>query len=124
MLRRSRYMSAPDTTVDTVRTMAIKFHTSTRRCELGPEEQKVLDHELERLERRTPQINPDLMHLGIHVEKHPRRQEYEGSVRLFVVNRALPARRNRAPTVAALLRRAFEDVEQQLERYKAQLRRE
>jgi hypothetical protein len=104
--------------------MPIKFHTSTRRCELGTEDKAVLEHELERLERRTPQVDSDLMHLGIHIEKHPKREEYEGSVRLFVVNRALPARRNRAPSVAALLRRAFEDVEQQLDRYKAQLRRE
>jgi hypothetical protein len=104
--------------------MPIKFHTSTQRCDLGPEEEKVLDHELARLEKRTTHINPDLMHLVIHVEKQPRREEYEGSVRLFVLNRALPARRNRAPTLAALLRRAFKDVEEQLDRYKVRLRRE
>jgi hypothetical protein len=102
----------------------IKYHLTTRRCQLNALDERALERELERLSHRLVHFSPDLVHLFFNVEKHPRRPEYAGSFRLVVLNRSLPARRNRAPTISALIRRAFDDIEEQLDRFKAKLRHE
>jgi hypothetical protein len=55
------------------------------------------------------------------VERHARREEYLGSVRLSIFNQALPAKRNAAPSLSILFKRTFEDLEEQLDKFKAKL---
>ncbi len=102
----------------------IKLHFTTRRWELTEADRKVLQHHLEKLERQLRHFDPDAVDLYLDVERHPRRDEYLGSVRLFIFNEALPAKRNAAPTPRAFLNRAFQDLEEQLARFKSKLRRE
>lgn len=99
----------------------MKFQLTTHRCELTEADQRMLDHWLERIDRQLRHFDPDLVHLTFEVERHPRREEYLGSVRLSIFNRALPAKRNTGPALSVLLKRAFEDLEEQLARFKARL---
>lgn len=102
----------------------MKFHLLTKRCELTPSAQRILERHLERLERRLRYYEPDLVHLELAVERHARRNEYTGSIRLRLGSRVLPAKRNRAETLEGLLNAAFEDLEEQLDRFQARVRRE
>lgn len=102
----------------------MKVHVTARNLTLTPADQRMLDRKIERLEKRLESFDPDLVHLDFTVERHARKPEYTGSLRLFVVNRTLTAARNTADTPAGLIQAAFEDIEEQLDRFKAELRRE
>jgi hypothetical protein len=84
----------------------------------------MLDRHVAQLEQRLPHVDPDLVHLTLVVEPQARRDEYKGSARLVIFNRALPAKRNRAPTIGVLIKRSFEDLEDQVDRFKQRLRGE
>lgn len=101
----------------------VKVHVTTKRCELTPADHQELERHLARLDRRLRYIDPDLAHLAIEIERRVRKLEYGGSFRLSLFNRPLPAKRNAAPTIEALLKQAFDDLEEQLERFKSRLRR-
>jgi ribosome-associated translation inhibitor RaiA len=102
----------------------MKVTVATRHCELTPADQEMLDRHVAQLERRLWHINPDLIHLTLVIEPQARRDEYKGSVRLVIFNRALPAKRNTAPTIGVLIKRSFEDLEDQVDRFEQQLRGE
>lgn len=102
----------------------MEVHVTTQRCELGGHTREVLDRSVARLQRRLRHFRPDLVHLEIRMERAARKEEYTGSARLYLPGRVLYARRNRSATPEGWLRAAFDDLEEQLSRYKAKLRRE
>lgn len=102
----------------------IKYRVIARRCEVTPAAQHAIDRELMRLDPLLRHFDPDLVHLELVVEHHARREEFLGSIRLSVFNQILPAKRNTGPTLDTLLRRAFDDLEEQLSRLKSKLRRD
>lgn len=102
----------------------MNVHVTAKNLTLSPADEKVLDRLVQRLRKRLKTFEPDLVQLDLALEKHPRRPEVTGSVRLFVVNRTLTARRNSANNVTSLLQAAFDDIEEQLDKFKAELRGE
>lgn len=102
----------------------MKLMLTTRRCTLTDRDQEILDHYLQRLEPELQHFDPDLVHLSLDIERHARREEYTGRIRLSIMGTLLPARRNVAPTLAALLKLAFDDLHEQLHRFKSKLRRD
>lgn len=102
----------------------MKRHTTTKGFALTPADEARLDRRVARLEKRLRSFEPDLVHLQVVIEKHPRREEYTGSIRLVVLEQVLTASRNAAASVATLLTEVFDDVEEQLDRLKAGLRGE
>ncbi|MCS7172545.1 MAG: hypothetical protein N0A24_03925 [Armatimonadetes bacterium] len=102
----------------------MELHLATKRCTLTSGAEKVLKRHLERIERRLRHFPPDLLHLELTVERAARKEEYTGSVRLRIGTHVLPARRNRSETLEGLLQAAFEDLEEQVGRFKARLRRD
>jgi len=102
----------------------MKLMLTTRRCALTDRDQEILDHYLQRLEPELQHFDPDLVHLWLDIERHARREEYTGRIRLSIMGTLLPARRNVAPTLATLLKLAFDDLHEQLHRFKSKLRRD
>jgi ribosome-associated translation inhibitor RaiA len=100
-----------------------KLHVATKRFELTPVDEHEISRHVERLNPRLKRIDPDLVNINLEIEWDPRLNEFRGSTRLTIFNEALPARFNSGPTVEAFLNRAFEDIEEQLERFKSKLRR-
>jgi len=102
----------------------MKVHVTAKNLTLSPADTRKLERRISKLRKRLDTFEPDLVQLDLAVERHPRRPEFTGSLRLFVVNRTLTARRNAADSPGKLIQAAFEDVEEQLDRFKAELRRE
>jgi ribosome-associated translation inhibitor RaiA len=102
----------------------MEVHLTTQRCELGAHAREVLDRSVARLQRRLRHFPPDLVHLEVRLQRAARKEEYTGSARLHLPGRVLYARRNRSATAEGWLRAVFDDLEEQLSRYKAKLRRE
>ena len=102
----------------------MQLHLTTRRFELPAGLEDDLRRRMEHLAPRLRHFNPDLVHLDVTLEWHPRKREYSGSFRLSAAGALLPARRNRAASAEGLLDAAFDDLEEQLARYTARLRRE
>ena len=103
----------------------MKLQLTTHDFELSREDQEVIERHRAKLERQLRHFDPDLVHLTVNVERQLRNGDYLASVRLTLLNNhTLPARRNSGPAVAVVLRRAFEDIEEQLIRFKSKLRRE
>lgn len=103
----------------------MRLHVRTKGFDLSPADEKVLLHRIERLERKLERFEPDLVHLAVDLERHENRGgEFTGNVRLVVMNRVMPAKRNVGTTASALVREAFDDLEEEVERFKAKLRRE
>nr|PZN89325.1 MAG: hypothetical protein DIU52_13820 [bacterium] len=102
----------------------MKRHMTTKGFALTPADAAQLDRRVARLEKRLRTFNPDLVHLQVVIEKHPRREEYTGSVRLALLEQVLTASRNTATSVRTLLSEVFADIEAQLDRLKAALRGE
>ncbi len=102
----------------------IRLHLMTRRAELAPADRALIDREITRLERRLRHFAPDALDLFLDLERHAHREEYRGSIRLAILGTVLSIKRNTAPSLHALLGRAFADLEERLERYEARLRRD
>jgi ribosome-associated translation inhibitor RaiA len=102
----------------------MRVQIKTDDVRLTPADHDVLWRRIRSLEARLEHVEPDLINLQIVLEAQPRRTEYTGHVRLVVMNQVLAARRNQAKRVRTLLHRAFDDLEEQLERFNAGLRRE
>lgn len=102
----------------------IQLHLMTRRAELSAADRDFINKEIARLERRLRHFSPDALHLFLDIERHARREEYRANIRLDILGVALPVKRNTGPTLHALLKAAFSDVEEQLDRYLAKLRRD
>jgi hypothetical protein len=82
--------------------------------ELSDGEARLFERHAEALRRRLARFDPDLVDLEVIVEKQARRNEFTSHSRLVIMNHALPARRNRAPTVTTLIGRVFEDLEEEV----------
>lgn len=102
----------------------MKLHVTRNGCRYSPQDERVLDRRIRRLERRLRHFDPDLVHLEINIERQPRREEYDSNIRLVIMNRVFPAGRNAAAEVGTLLREAFDDLERQVDRFNAELRGE
>lgn len=102
----------------------MQLHLTAKRLDITPEVDEVLTRHLNRLRPRLRHFAPDLVHLDLALRRHPRKQEYSGSIRLSVAGRLLPSRLNRADTLDGLINAAFDDLEEQLSRHKARLRRD
>ena len=94
------------------------MHTQvkTTDCTLSAMAMRTFERRVRRLERLVPYIDPDLVHLNLVVEHHPRRQDFQCSLRLTLKDRTLAATRQHAPDLKSLLAEAFERVEGQLKR--------
>jgi len=95
-------------------------HVKTTDCTLSAIEAQALERRLARIERMVPRLDPDLMHLQLVVERHPRRTEYRCSLRLTLKDTVLSATRQRSPAVRALLNEAFDRLEAQLNRMRGE----
>ncbi len=102
----------------------MEVHLTTQRFELGSHTREVLDRLVEHVQRRLRHFPPELVQLELRLQRAARREEYTGSARLRLPGRVLTARRNRSATPEGWLRAVFDDLEDQLSRYKAALRRE
>jgi hypothetical protein len=102
----------------------MQLHLTTKRFDAPPSLEPDLRRHLDRLARRLRHFAPDLVHLDATIEWHPRKRDYTGSFRLSAADVLLPVRRNRASTLEGLLDAAFDDLEEQLIRFLARLRRE
>ncbi|HWV58654.1 MAG TPA: HPF/RaiA family ribosome-associated protein [Longimicrobiales bacterium] len=102
----------------------MNVHVTAKNLTLSPAATRMLERRISKLRKRLSAFEPDLVQLDVAVERHARRPEFTGSLRLFVVNRTLTAARNSADTPMGLIQAAFEDLEEQLDRFKAELRRE
>ncbi len=85
-------------------------------CTLSAMETRAFERRVRRLERLVPRVDPDLVHLNLAIEHHPRRQDFECSLRLTLKDRTLAATRQHAPDIKGLLAEAFDRVEGQLKR--------
>lgn len=102
----------------------MKLHLATKRFDPPPSLETDLQRYLQHLAPRLRHFEPDLVHLDVAIEWHPRKRDYSGSFRLSAAGGLLPARRNRAAALEGLLDAAFDDLEEQLTRYMSRLRRE
>ncbi len=94
------------------------MHTQVKTidCTLSAVEARALEKRIGRLERIVPRIDPDLMHLHLVLERHPRRTEYHCSLRLTIRDTVLTVTRQSSPAVRTLLTEAFDRLEDQLNR--------
>lgn len=91
-------------------------HIKTTDCTLSGMETRTIDRRIARLERLLPHVDPDLVHLSLVVERHPRRVEFRCSLRVTFWDTLLAATRQRSTVVRGLLTEAFDAVEGQLGR--------
>jgi hypothetical protein len=102
----------------------MKVNVTTHNHVLSDQDQAAVTHLEQQLDRYLTHMDPDLVALTLDLEKHSRREEFLGSGRLVIFNRALPARKNSAPSLPVLVKRIGEDLEDQVRRFRARLGRE
>src|SRR5262245_6596188 len=83
----------------------------------------LIDRLISRLERSSRRFPPELVHSRIMVEEHEARTRYSLSLTLDVPGKTLAAREEQHDMQAGI-RAAFADIERQLEKHKANLRRD
>lgn len=96
--------------------VAMHTHVKTVDCILARTETETLERRIARLERVTPRLAPDLLHLRLVIERHPRRLEFRCSLRLTMKDRVLAATRQHSGSIRTLLIEAFDRLETQLNR--------
>lgn len=103
----------------------MKLQVTTHDVELTPADEELIERERARLAPRLRHFDPDLVNLALSIWQQPRTGDYLATVRLTLLNNhTLPASRNSGPTIAAVLKRAFDDIEGQLNRFKSKLRKD
>jgi hypothetical protein len=99
----------------------MKLQITTNGFSLTPAEDAILQRRLRAIERRLSRFDPDLVHLTLVAERGGRAGEFTAQARLVIMERVLAADRNTAPTASVLIDRVFEDLQEGLERFVAQL---
>jgi hypothetical protein len=94
----------------------MRLHVVTRGCMLSPRDDRRLAEHIRHLENRLQNIDPDLVHLEVVIEKEQFCREYNAQVRLAVLDRVLPPMQMRAPSPRHVLRHAFRGVSEALTR--------
>lgn len=102
----------------------MRIDVTLKNCTLSPADHRVLERRARKLEKRLGHIDPDLVHLQVAIEKQPRRIEFHSNIRLVVMNRVIPAGRNSAPTLRALITGALDDLERAVNAFNASIRRD
>jgi hypothetical protein len=100
----------------------VRLDVTAKGLELTTAQEKLLRRHVDRLETRLAQFDPDLVDLELTLEKQARREEYACHARLVVMNRALPSRRGVARTLAMLLGKVFEDLEEEAAKLLSEIR--
>ena len=85
--------------------------------------QERLNFFISKLETQLASLPPDLVFLHGVLEKHPKRQFYHLSLNLNLPGRTLSAREGKSK-LEAVLNAAFQEIDRQLKKHKAFLRRE
>ncbi|HYR44520.1 MAG TPA: sigma-70 family RNA polymerase sigma factor [Terriglobia bacterium] len=83
----------------------------------------LLDRLISKLERNATTFSPELAHLRLFVDKNSAHKLYQVSMTLDLPGKVLAAK-NEEYDLKASLRAAFDEIERQLKKYKASLRRE
>src|SRR5690242_5300484 len=86
-----------------------------------PDIEKDITHQIEKLRKRLQVFRPELIHLKGIIEQNSPREGFMVSLNLRLPSGQL-AVQNSAPAATAALKAAFEDLVQQLNKHKAQLR--
>ncbi len=86
-----------------------------------PDIEKEINHHLEKLRKRLQVFRPELVHLKAAIEQNSPREGFIVSLNLRLPSGQM-AVQNSASTATAALKAAFEDLLQQLNKHKAQLR--
>ena len=86
-----------------------------------PDIEKDLNHQVEKLQRRLQVFRPDLVHLKGVIEQSSAREGFNVSLNLRLPSGQLAAQQT-ATAASAALKGAFDDLLQQLNKHKAQLR--
>jgi hypothetical protein len=102
----------------------MKINITTHNYRLTDQDEAALEHLERKLGHYLRHVDPDLASITLDLERHSRREEFLGSGRLVIFNRALPAKRNSAPTLGVLIKRIGQDLEDQVRRFRARLGRE
>jgi len=102
----------------------MRLHIRTHGCELTARDEACLQQQVARLEKKLLRLQPDLVDLEVAIDKQARRKEFVSHVRMVIMEQALVAGRNKAPSICALLKHAFGDLEEQLDRLNSGLRGE
>src|SRR5262245_11211500 len=84
---------------------------------------KVIHRLISKLEMNANTFSPELAHLRLMVDRNSVRKLYTISVTLDLPGKTLPAREDQRDLQAGI-RAAFAEIERQLKKYKASLRRE
>ena len=86
--------------------------------------QDVVEHEVETVERRLEDVADDLKLLDVTVEHYERSDTYTARLVLQIPNRTIAARRDGGKTASEAVRKAFDDLRDQLDEHLAKLRGE
>jgi RNA polymerase sigma factor (sigma-70 family) len=86
-----------------------------------PEIEKEITHQIEKIQKRLQVFRPELVHLKAVLEKNSAREGTEVSLNLRLPSGQLAADK-KAPTPAAAIKTAFDDLVQQVNRHKDLLR--
>lgn len=86
-----------------------------------PDIEKEINHHIEKLQKRLQVFRPELVHLKGNVEQNSPREGFLVSLNLRLPSGQMAAQRS-APTATSGLKAAFDDLLQQLNKHKAQLR--
>ena len=84
---------------------------------------KLVDRLISQLEKYAATFSPELTHLRLFLEENSVRKLYQVSINLDLPGKTLAAR-DEQHDLKVGIRAAFEDIERQLKKYKASLRRE
>lgn len=86
-----------------------------------PDIEKEINHHLEKLRKRLQVFRPELVHLKGAIEQNSPREGFVVSLNLRLPSGQMAVQRS-ASTASAVLKAAFDDLLQQLNKHKAQLR--
>ncbi|HEX6560193.1 MAG TPA: hypothetical protein VF021_12040 [Longimicrobiales bacterium] len=62
-------------------------------------------------------MNPDLLHIVVRVDKHPKRAEFICSARLSILSRVIAARGRYNTVARACIGEAFDQLERELDKF-------
>lgn len=80
-------------------------------------ERDVLERRIERIRKKLPTVNAELLHIVVRIDRHPRREAFICSARLSIMNRVIAARGKYNAVPRTCIGETFDDLEREVDKY-------
>jgi ribosome-associated translation inhibitor RaiA len=114
---RAEFCTAWPVLAGTFKGGSMHVQIATRNWVLPETDRDVLERRIERVRRKLPTVNSELLHMVVRLDKHAKREEFICTARVAIMNRVIAARGRYQTAVRSSIGQTFDDLEREVDKF-------